>query len=195
MLASNERQPADPKHKEPFMNNARPLSGRAPGHPLSPARRAAVLAIGVVLIAAAELASIAGPASATTGVTDVITFTSHVYLTPPPPGGVGHFVIVSDTCQLQPTGAPAVPCTFVGAGTVTATGGTAVGVVTSSRGTIILNETYVFTSPTTLHGSGPATKISGGRRTVGTFTGDFVAIPTSNPNVLLDTGTFVVSGV
>ena len=158
------------------------------------ARRMAGLGLGGVLVAVTALASTGAPAGAAPGqhVSDVITFTSHVYLTPPQ-NGVGHFAIVGDTCQLQPTGQASIPCSFVGGGTVGATGGVARGVVTSRNGTIVLDETYVFTGPTTSTGTGPTTKVSGGVTTLGTFVGNFTTAPTSNPNVLLDWGTFVVS--
>ncbi len=158
------------------------------------ARRTMGPALGGLLIAATTLAGTGGVAVAAGSphVTDVITFTSHVYLTPPQ-NGTGRFAIIGDTCQVASNGRPAIPCTFVGGGTVTATGGVARGVVTSSNGMIILDETYVFTGPTTSFGSGPATKITSAGRTTGTFTGSFTTAPTANPNVLLDWGTFIVS--
>lgn len=160
---------------------------------LTTARRALLTALGGVLVAGAGLAGTGGVAAAAgTHVSDVVTFTSHVYLTPPQ-NGTGAFVIVGDTCQVASNGQPAVPCRFAGAGTVTATGGVAKGVVTSRNGVLVLDETYVFTGPTTSSGVGPATKIDGRGVTTGTFTGSFTTAPTADPNVLLDWGTFIVS--
>jgi hypothetical protein len=93
---------------------------------------------------------------------------------------------------IESVGRPPTPCIFVGSGNVTASGGQARGVVTSGDGVILLEETYVFTSPTTLTATGTATRVSGGPPTQGTFTGDFTAVPTADPNVLLDFGTITV---
>ena len=157
------------------------------------ARRSIRLALGGVLVAAAAVAGSTGVAAATgTHVSDVITYSSHAYLTPPQ-AGPGRFVLVGDTCTIASAGRPAIPCTITGYGTVSPTGGTAQAVVTSANGVILLDEVYVFTSPTTLHGSGTTTKIARGGVTTGTFVGDFTAAPTATPNVLLDYGTITVS--
>jgi hypothetical protein len=128
-------------------------------------------------------------------VSDVVTYTSHAYLTPPSAGAPGRFVLIGDTCQLKSDGESPVSCTIVGAGTVTPTGGQARAVITSREGVITLNETYVFTGPTTSSGEGSALEVDiadRGAVTHGTFTGDFVTAPTANPNVLLDRGTITV---
>jgi len=160
------------------------------------ARRTAAALAGV-LVAATAIGSGAGAASADESehLGDQILFTSHVRLTPPRDGQPGRFALVSDTCSHVATDSVAVPCTFVASGTVGATG-EARGVVTSEFGVIRLDETYTFTSPTTLIGSGPVTEVrtgAGGARMTGTFVGQFTSAPTDDPNVLLDWGSIVVT--
>jgi hypothetical protein len=162
----------------------------------SNARRTWLATLGAV-VAAAGVA--AGPATAAPAApehhTDVITFTSHVHLTPPE-AATGHFILLADTCLLQSDDAPAVPCTFRGAGTVSPDGGTAHGVVTSERGVIDLDEVFTWTGPATLAATGTATETltgAGAERTTGTFAGDFTAAPTDKPNVLSDWGTITIA--
>ena len=95
--------------------------------------RRTVATLAGVLVAATAIGTTAGVASAAVGdhLDDHIIFTSHVHLTPPREGEPGRFVLVADTCTHEPTDSPAVPCTFVGAGTVSPSGGVGRGVVTS----------------------------------------------------------------
>ncbi len=160
--------------------------------PRRPRRGLTALALSGALIAVTGLSTAGVAHAATPHTTDVITYTSHAYLTPPG-AGPGRFVVVGDTCSLESDGGPAIPCTVVGYGTVTPTGGTGRAIVTSRRGVIVLDETYEFTSPTTLVGKGNATEIRGGERLTGTWIGYFVATPTAVPNVLLDSGVMTVT--
>lgn len=154
---------------------------------------------------AAALALCPGLLMVTTGIpvaaadpfaeTTVVSFTSHVYLSPVTPGQPRRFTIVGDSCQLVAGGEDAIPCTITIAGTVAPGGGQARGAITSARSVITLDETFVFTGPTTSAGRGTATVVdragSAGVR-FGTFTAGFTTAPTPNPNVLLDTGTVTV---
>jgi len=171
------------------MNITRPSFGLQLNHSLAAARRGACAMLGGALIAATAFVGSAGVAGAATGgpVTEVITMSGPVRLIP-----AGRFVVVADTCTVQVgTEAPA-PCSFVGTGTVTPSGGEGRGVVTSRYGVTILNETYVFTGPTTAHGTGTSLSIQRGAPATGTFTADLTTLPTGDPSVLSQSGTITV---
>ncbi len=175
------------------MNIIRPILDLHAKRSLAAARRGVRVLLGGALIATTGLVATTGVAGATTvgQVTDVVTLSGRVFLTPAV-AGTGRFVFLSDTCVVTSASQQPVPCSFVGSGTVTATGGEARGVVTSRNGVILLDETYVFTGPTTAHGTGTARSIKRGGPTAGTFTADLISTTTGNPNVLLQTGTITV---
>ena len=61
---------------------------------------------------------------------------------------------------------------------------------------IHLDETFTWTGPTTLLGTGLVSEVrtgSRGDRTAGTFIGEFTTAPTDDPNVLLDWGSIRVT--
>jgi hypothetical protein len=86
----------------------------------------------------------------------------------------------------------AIPCTFAGSGTVSPAGGHGVGVISSARGSIVLDESFTFTSATTSVGSGSALEFGLSPRS-GSFVGNFTSGPTASPNVLLSAGTITVT--
>jgi hypothetical protein len=165
-------------------NHRRRVPSIAPRRALGPFVGASVCAL--------ALTANSGLASAAPLHTDVYKFTAHVYVTNPQ-GPTSAFVLVSDTCAVQSDGGAPARCFIAGPGTLNATGGSARPVLTTGDRTTIVDETFAFTGPTTSTGSGTATVFGPGGLSHGTFAGDFVAVPTGNPHVLLDQGTLTVT--
>lgn len=151
------------------------------------------LAVGGMLAATLAVSTGAGVATAATPhTTDVITYSGRNYVAAPSANGTSRFALVADHCTLKADGGAGIPCSFDGAGTVSAAGGHAIGLIRSARGSIVLDESFTFTSATTSVGSGSALEFGLSPRT-GTFVGTFTAGPTASPNVLLSAGTITVT--
>ena len=152
-----------------------------------------VAAAGACVVCGGALTLLAGPAAAAEPVvSDVVTFQGRAIVFPTG-AALQPFVIFSDTCQVASDGEAAVPCFLTATGTLGPTGsGTATGVVASSDGVIVLNETFHATGPDTGVGTGDGTESDDIGTNPTTFTGAFRTAPTSTPNVLFDAGTIVV---
>jgi hypothetical protein len=145
------------------------------------------------LVAAIGIAGVASPASASGGhAKDEIAFTAHAYLTPQA-DGTSRVVLVGDSCTLSADGGAANQCSLAGYGTQWPDGsGTARAVVISRDRVIVFDEVIAATGPATGIATGSVQEVGAGGVRSGTFTAPFSLAPTSDPNVLLDSGTISV---
>jgi hypothetical protein len=145
------------------------------------------------VVAGAALVLLGQPAGAAEPVvSDVVTFQGRAIVFPTG-APAAPAVIFSDQCQVVSDGEAAVPCFLTATGTIDQAGsGTATGVVVSSDGVLLLNETFHATGPDTGVGTGNGSETDDSGTNPITFTAAFRTAPTSTPNVLFDAGTIVV---
>lgn len=126
---------------------------------------------------------------------DTVTFQGQLFQIPPTATRNGTGTLVSTSCSLQSQDDPAPShCALVATATLTQTGGTLKGVITSGDGVTTFTENFNDTSSTTQTGTGSATEHDVGKPSAAAaITAVTTLSPTSSPLVVNEQGTIVVT--